>query len=259
MAKIKIYGGYILTPRRIQDSIISQCPPCVREVFNWLVMNAAFKDKKEGRLSVKRGQLLIGYQDIIDGLAWKVGFRTESYSMDQVKKAMKTLKELHMVEVQKVASYESTNESTNKAPMKAPKGCVVTVCKYVLYQDISSYESTNESTNESTMNGTSIYIEDERKENKENNKGRHIKDSAVVDEEGLLVFQDQEKYEAFLKEILPEEKDYRRMGFNQLSGLRHKFLSVIKERGVNKPKNYFRKWLLGEFEKGNLKEVNLVN
>ena len=127
----KITGGYYIKARKIQQSEIAHCSPAVREIWDWLLMNANHKPSKDGR--IKRGQLLRSYEDIREGLKWYVGYRTMRYSEDVTKKAMKALRRHLMI-----------------STMKAPGGVLITICNYDNYQDQKNYESTYEGTNEGT-------------------------------------------------------------------------------------------------------------
>lgn len=121
----KIKGGYYIKARKIQNSEISHYSPAVREIWDWLLMNANHKNSKNGR--IKRGQLFINYNDIRDGLKWKIGYRTERYSEDVTKKAMMALRRLLMI-----------------TTMKAPGGVLISICNYDFYQNPKNYDGTNE-------------------------------------------------------------------------------------------------------------------
>lgn len=132
--KMKINGGYYMKARKIQESKIHRHPPYVREIWDWLLMNANHSDNKYKGHEIKRGQLFRTYKDIREGLAWYVGYRKEMYNENHTKRAMKILREARMVDT-----------------TKAPGGVMITILNYDKYQDPKNYESTNESTNESTL------------------------------------------------------------------------------------------------------------
>ena len=128
-----IKGGYYIKARKIQESDISKKPPHVREIWDWLIMNANHSDNRYNGFTIKRGQLFRTYKDIREGLCWYVGYRKEMYSENHTKKAMKALREAGMI-----------------ATTKALGGVLITILNYDKYQNPKNYESTNESTNEST-------------------------------------------------------------------------------------------------------------
>ncbi len=128
-----ISGGYYIKARKIQESKIQRQPPYVREIWDWLLMNANHSDKKYNGFIIKRGQLFRTYKDIREGLAWYVGYRKEMYNENQTKKAMKALRDARMIDTTKELG-----------------GVLITILNYNKYQDPKNYESTNESTNEST-------------------------------------------------------------------------------------------------------------
>ena len=57
-----IIGGYFLKSRSIQKSKISHAPPHIREIWDWLLLNANHSDTN----ICKRGQTIRTYKDIIE-------------------------------------------------------------------------------------------------------------------------------------------------------------------------------------------------
>jgi len=129
-----IYGGYIITPRVIQESDISVAPPAVREIWAYLLREANSQDNKYNGHVIKRGQLFRSYEDIREGTKWFVGWRKMTYNENATKKAMKFLRE--------------TLRITTK---KEPGGVLITICKYGYYQDPKNYEGTKKGTKERTI------------------------------------------------------------------------------------------------------------
>lgn len=136
---MKIHGGYYIKARKIKDSWIAQASPCVRETWDYLLREANHKDQKYSGFEVKRGQLFRSFREIRDDLKWSVGYRFNRYSENEMKHCMKLLRTHQMI----------TLTST-------PRGNLITVLQYSLYQDHKNYESTNESTNEPTNRKPSI-------------------------------------------------------------------------------------------------------
>ncbi len=118
---VKVSGGYYIKARKIMDSKIMRSPPVVRELWDFLIMSARFKDADNG--NIKRGQLLTTTNDIIDGLSWYVGYSKRGYSEKQIRSAMKVLAQGGMLVTAKVTN-----------------GTLITICNYSLYQDFNSYE-----------------------------------------------------------------------------------------------------------------------
>ena len=150
----QIAGGYYIKARKIQQSDIAHCSPATREIWDWLLMNANYKESKDG--SIKRGQLFRSYEDIREGLKWYIGYRTERYSEDVMKASMKTLRRHLMI-----------------TTTKTPGGVLITICNYDFYQDSKNYEDPNEITNEDPMKtlrrpqGATIYNKKVKKKKKE--------------------------------------------------------------------------------------------
>jgi len=129
MAKIK--GGYYLKARKIQNSTIAHASPCAREVWDWLIKEANHKNKEVSGTMIERGQLLRSYKNIQEGLHWKVGYRKEVYSKEQIKKALRFI-----------------TKTTTKTPMatttKTTRGMLITILNYDTYQTPKNYEDHNE-------------------------------------------------------------------------------------------------------------------
>lgn len=133
----QITGGYILKARSIQQSEISKCSPCVREVWDWLLMNATHKQKQHNGFIVERGQLFCSYSDIRNGLAWYIGWRKMTYSERSTKDAMKRLRKRTMI-----------------CTTKRPRGMLVTICNYNAFQTPENYEAYHEAYHDRYQEGS---------------------------------------------------------------------------------------------------------
>lgn len=226
-----IPGGYYIKARCIMQSEIMRSPPYVREVWDWLLMNANHKDAKSSGTDIKRGQLFTSLDEIRDGLAWYIGYRKMTYTKDHMKKAMKALKKASMI---------ATSVST--------RGFMVTICNYDYYQASKNYESTNESTDESSNEAPSKH-RGTPAINKNGNNGRmeELKDYTVEFEEFWKMYipvevskgEKQEAKEVFLKTI-KGGVDYERIregvrayiDFTQRTGTKTKQVARwLKKRG----------------------------
>lgn len=128
-----ILGGYYLKARCIQESWVAHASPATREIWDWLIKEAAYKDKKKYGFTVKRGQILCTYSEIREGLSWKVGYRIEHYSEDVTKKCMKVLRTHQMIETK-----------------KTQYGMLITILNYNKYQDYNNYETEHKKRYEGT-------------------------------------------------------------------------------------------------------------
>ena len=161
---MRIGGGFILQPRAFDESDIASASPCVREIWFYLIRNANSKDSKYKGFEIKRGQLFRSYQDIRDGLSWKIGYRTERYSEAQTKDAMRQLRKTGRI-----------------TTMKQPRGVLITICKYDIYQTVENYEATDEATDEATTKLPPINKNNKnnKKDNKKETYKEKISDSDV--------------------------------------------------------------------------------
>lgn len=143
-----IEGGYYLKARSIQKSEIMKSPPHVREVWDWLLLNASHKDGNK----IKRGQVITTYEGIREGLAWYIGWRKQTYSIHQIKQAMITLKTARMI---------TTTKSTRRT--------IVEIVNYSLYQDPKNYTNTINK-NQRPLQRTTHVDRYDRQEGIKNNK-----------------------------------------------------------------------------------------
>jgi len=115
----KINGGYYLKAKCVQESWISKAPPHIREIWDLFIRKAFYQDGE----SLKRGQLIITYSEIIEELAWFIGYRKMTYKKHHCEIAMKALVKETMI---------TTTKTT--------RGVIVTILNYDKYQDIKNYE-----------------------------------------------------------------------------------------------------------------------
>jgi len=123
MTTNRIPGGYILKARCIADSDVAHAPPHVREIWDFFLLRAMFKDGRH----IERGALATSYVEIRNALAWSLGWRKEQYTKWHCESAMKWLKKHNMI---------ATRRTTH--------GFIVTVCNYARYQNPNNYENREE-------------------------------------------------------------------------------------------------------------------
>jgi len=152
----KIKKGYVLKARAIEDSWIAHSSPVTREVFDYLIREAAFKPRKYGDYVLERGELFTTISKIREALHWRIGYRKEMYSERQIKAALQTLAK---------ASTKVPTKVPTTVLTKVPRGTLIKVLNYALYQTSENYEGTYEGTYEGKTNVLSII-----KERKELNK-----------------------------------------------------------------------------------------
>lgn len=155
----KILGGFYLKARCIRNSEIAIAPPHVREIWDWLIGKANHRDRKIQGTLIKRGQCLTTYNDILEGLKWKIGYRYDRYSKNHCETAMKWLTKHTMIHT-----------------AKTTRGIIVTIFNYDKYQNPKNYETYSEtytgSYNEHTV---SRHDKQELKNEKKSNKEKKYK------------------------------------------------------------------------------------
>ncbi len=149
-----IPGGYILKPRAIMESSLMRKPPHIRETWDLILILAAHSDKICCGRKIRRGQIILSYQDIIEKLSWYVGYRKEYYSRHQIQTTMKTLTKAGMI-----------------TTTKTRHGVLITVLNYSKYQNPRNYENHNENHNVNhnenyNENQTHQLYKEERRKNK---------------------------------------------------------------------------------------------
>jgi hypothetical protein len=144
MSNPKIPGGYIIVSRRIVDSEIWDKPPLYAKVWMYLLVRAQHADFKK----LKRGQLFTSIPEIIEACSWRVGFRIEKPTKDQIFQIIDWLRKPN----------EAVDEALKKATMittrKATQGLLINIDNYDFYQTSTNYESNDESNNEEPMKAT---------------------------------------------------------------------------------------------------------
>lgn len=119
--------------RQIQESSIAHAPPHVREIWDWLLKECNHTPRKSSGRIVERGQCVRSYNDIREGLKWKIGYRTRKYTKWDCERAMKWLRKHTMI-----------------ATTKTTRGLIITIVKYDYYQNPKNYESHNKATTKAT-------------------------------------------------------------------------------------------------------------
>ncbi len=156
-----IPGGYYIKARCSADSAVAHAPPHVREIWDYLLSRALFKDGKW----LKRGEVSTSYTEIRSALSWFVGWRKMQYSKSQCETAMKWLK---------AASMITTRRTT--------RGFIITICNYGKYQDPKNYESHSEI----TVNATGT---PQTSDTTEKNDDKRDKDKTLSGDGGDPVYQ----------------------------------------------------------------------
>lgn len=176
MTEPLIPGGYILLSRKIIESEIWKKPPLYLKVWVYLLSKAQHADYKQ----LKRGQLRTSIPEIIEACSWRVGYRIEKPTKDQIYQILEWLRNGDE------GGNESNDESNAKATMitttKATHGLLITIDKYSVYQDSKNYESNDEHNDETATKATTKKLRKQRQpdninkndKNDKNDKNKYI-------------------------------------------------------------------------------------
>jgi len=184
-----IPSGYYIKARQIHLSWVAHAAPVVREVWDYLLREANHKETKYDGFFIKRGQLFRSFAEIREGLHWKVGYRKVTYSENQMKHCMKLLRIQGMIKL-----------------TSQPRGNLIEVLNYRLYQDPKNYESTTESTYESTndqpvINQSSLPIN----KNDKNGRIKYREIDARFGDEFIEAFSDFKNMRVRMKKPMTEK------------------------------------------------------
>jgi hypothetical protein len=119
-------GAFVLS-RSIFDSEIWFKPPEYFKIWIYLIGRANHKDRRYRGFELKRGQCFCNHAELQEQLKYNVGYRKKTITDSYVKNILKYLRDNQMI-----------------TTTKKPRGIIVEVLKYNLYQTLSNYEKTNE-------------------------------------------------------------------------------------------------------------------
>lgn len=115
-----IPGGYILLARKLFESEMMEKPPLYFKLWGWMLARAMWKDGEK----LKRGQLVTSIAEMQQAMSYRIGWRREVPTKDEIRSAYEAFVRAEMI---------STRKTT--------RGMVVTVLNYELYQNPESYEA----------------------------------------------------------------------------------------------------------------------
>lgn len=115
-----IPGGYILVARKLFESEMMGKPPLYFKLWGWMLARAMWKDGDK----LKRGQLVTSIAEMQQAMSYRIGWRREVPTKDEIRSAYEAFVRAEMI---------STRKTT--------RGMVVTVLNYKLYQNPESYEA----------------------------------------------------------------------------------------------------------------------
>jgi hypothetical protein len=119
-------GAFVLS-RSIFYSEIWFKPPEYSKIWIYLIGKVGHKDRRYKGYHLKRGQYFCDHAELKEQLKYNIGYRKIPINDSYVKNILKYLRDNHMI-----------------TTTKKPRGIIVEVLNYNLYQDLSNYEKTNE-------------------------------------------------------------------------------------------------------------------
>jgi len=169
LKKQKPIGGFIKIHRKIFESDIFQDKPAFWfKLWVWMIGRARFNKGEK----LDRGWLLTTYKEMADIASYKIGYRKQKPTKNQIDKFMRFLRRTQR------------SEST-----KTTRGVKIFIKNYAYYQDLGRYERTHEDANE---------------DDKKTTDGRHDREEGIrIRKKDILV--DKQPKE---KELVPYKGKY---------------------------------------------------
>jgi hypothetical protein len=208
-------NGAFIVSRSIFNSDIWFKPPEYLKIWFYLFGKANHKPRNIKGYTCERGQYFCDYKELSEQLEYKIGYRKKKFNESFMKNLMKYLRDSLMI-----------------STMKKPRGLLITICNYSIYQDLKCYEKTNEKTNEKTttkphVNQTPLSINKNVK-NEENDKNKDLKPPIVPPEE-IKIKKDK------VKEIYDLWNQYAVNGITPCKSLTKSRIDKIKTRLKENP------------------------
>lgn len=124
-----VEGGFILIARKLFENELMDKPHLYFKLWAWMLFKANFKD--HGKL--KRGQFLTSIDEMREAMSYRVGYRKEKPSRDEIRNC-----------------YEAFTKATMITTAKTTRGLIITVLNYERYQNPKNYEAHSEPHDENT-------------------------------------------------------------------------------------------------------------
>lgn len=115
-----ITGGYILLARKLFESEMMDKPPLYFKLWGWMLARAMWKDGDR----LKRGQFVTSISEMQQAMSYRVGWRREVPTKDEIRSAYEAFVRAEMIDTR-----------------KATRGMAITVLNYERYQNPESYET----------------------------------------------------------------------------------------------------------------------
>lgn len=152
------HGAFFIS-RSLFESDIWAKPADYAKIWIYLIGRANHKEAKYRGFTLKRGQCFCTAKELTEQITYYVGYRPKKISESKVKHCLKFLRDTQRI-----------------TTTKEPRGMVITILNYDLYQSLENYGRTKESSSERTnvepvSNQKPLSINNkEKKEIKENYK-----------------------------------------------------------------------------------------
>lgn len=125
-------GAFVLSRSLLESDIWYKSPEYVK-IWIYIIGMANHQPRKYRGNFIDRGQYFCSYKELVEQIRYKVGYRKSRVNESTVKNIMRYLRENRMI-----------------TTVKKPRGVLITVVNYNVYQDLSNYEKSKKDNNEKT-------------------------------------------------------------------------------------------------------------
>lgn len=153
-----IKGGYVMIPRNILANEIWSKPPLYFKVWSYLLLQAQHTQYQ----GLRRGQCYTSIPQIQEACSWRVGFRRETPTKQEIYRILKWLR------CSDERDHEHDMNETRITTTKVTHGMLVNLDHYNVYQDPSNYERDPEHDAEKKTSG-------QRTDDQDNNINKNVK------------------------------------------------------------------------------------
>ena len=154
-----IDGGYVLLARAILDSDLMDKPPLWSKLWVWMLCRARQRDGHTRKV----GEIFTTIEDMREAMSWRVGYRVEKPSKDEIRKA-----------------YEGFTKATMITTAKTTRGLLITILNFEKYQDPNNYEAHTEAHNESVRKPNEAHTIRQEVSQEGDKKGKAERHSATT-------------------------------------------------------------------------------
>lgn len=165
-------GAFQISRSLFDSHIFCQMPAEYLKIWIYLLGKANHKGHKYNGYYCARGQYHCTYDELVEQLVYKVGYRRNTCHEVRMKHLMKRL-------------MKYLRDELMITSVKKPRGVLVSICNYDTYQVLDNYEKTTEHTNEDTSERTTGELQTHQHRTAINKNVKNAKKTTLFDFESI--------------------------------------------------------------------------